>query len=66
MFPVDGTVMLYQDGMFEVLKLLKAPVMIPMHAFSSFTLIVSSTARATGRSTPRHPDGVVKRAAAHR
>jgi L-ascorbate metabolism protein UlaG (beta-lactamase superfamily) len=36
--PVDGTYTLDLDGMLEVLKALKAPLMIPMHYFSSFTL----------------------------
>lgn len=38
MVPVDGTMTLDLDGMVEVLKALKAPLMIPMHYFSSFTL----------------------------
>jgi len=38
MFPVDGSVTLDSDGMLEVLQALKAPVMIPMHAFSAITL----------------------------
>lgn len=38
MFPVDGTYTLDLDGMVEVLRSLKAQVMIPMHYFSSFTL----------------------------
>jgi L-ascorbate metabolism protein UlaG (beta-lactamase superfamily) len=37
-FPIDGGVTLDLDGMVEVLQGLKAPVMIPMHYFSSFTL----------------------------
>ncbi len=37
-FPVDGGVTLDLDGMIEVLAALKAPVMIPMHYFSAFTL----------------------------
>jgi L-ascorbate metabolism protein UlaG (beta-lactamase superfamily) len=36
--PVDGSYTLDLDGMMEVLKSLKAPLMIPMHYFSSFTL----------------------------
>lgn len=36
--PVDGSYTLDLDGMLEVLKALKAPLMIPMHYFSSFTL----------------------------
>jgi L-ascorbate metabolism protein UlaG (beta-lactamase superfamily) len=36
--PVDGSYTLDIDGMVEVLKALKAPLMIPMHYFSSFTL----------------------------
>ncbi|MBI4275650.1 MAG: MBL fold metallo-hydrolase [Rhizobiales bacterium] len=37
-FPIDGGVTLDLDGMVEVLQALKAPIMIPMHYFSSFTL----------------------------
>ncbi len=36
--PVDGSYTLDLDGMVEVLHALKAPLMIPMHYFSSFTL----------------------------
>lgn len=36
--PVDGGATLDLDGMVEVLHALKAPLMIPMHFFSSFTL----------------------------
>src|SRR6266478_2408385 len=36
--PVDGTYTLDLDGMMEVLRALKAPLMIPMHYFSAFTL----------------------------
>jgi len=36
--PVDGSVTLDLDGMMEVLTSLKAPVMIPMHFFSRYTL----------------------------
>jgi len=38
MVPVDGTLTLDLPGMIEVLEELKAPLMIPMHYFSSFTL----------------------------
>lgn len=38
MVPVDGNMTLDLDGMVEVLKALKAPLMIPMHYFSAFTL----------------------------
>ena len=38
MVPVDGGVTLDLDGMVEVLGSLKAPVMIPMHYFSTYTL----------------------------
>jgi L-ascorbate metabolism protein UlaG (beta-lactamase superfamily) len=38
MVPVDGTLTLDGDGMIEVLKSLKAPLIIPMHYFSSYTL----------------------------
>jgi len=36
--PVDGSYTLDLDGMVEVLHALKAPLMIPMHYFSSYTL----------------------------
>ena len=38
MVPVDGSYTLDLDGMVEVLHALKAPLMIPMHYFSEFTL----------------------------
>ena len=36
--PVDGSMTLDSDGMMEVLQSLKAPLMIPMHFFSRYTL----------------------------
>jgi L-ascorbate metabolism protein UlaG (beta-lactamase superfamily) len=36
--PVDGSFTLDIDGMMEVLRALKAPLMIPMHYFSLYTL----------------------------
>ncbi len=36
--PVDGNMTLDLEGMIEVLTALKAPLMIPMHYFSTFTL----------------------------
>jgi L-ascorbate metabolism protein UlaG (beta-lactamase superfamily) len=36
--PVDGSYTLDLDGMVEVLHALKAPLMIPMHYFSTYTL----------------------------
>jgi L-ascorbate metabolism protein UlaG (beta-lactamase superfamily) len=36
--PVDGNLTLDLDGMIEVLQALKAPLMIPMHYFSVYTL----------------------------
>jgi L-ascorbate metabolism protein UlaG (beta-lactamase superfamily) len=36
--PVDGSYTLDLDGMVEVLRALKAPLMIPMHYFSNYTL----------------------------
>ncbi len=36
--PVDGNMTLDLEGMFEVLTSLKAPLMIPMHFFSTYTL----------------------------
>ena len=38
MVPVDGTYTLDVDGMFDVVQSLKAPLLIPMHFFSAFTL----------------------------
>ena len=38
MVPVDGGATLDLDGMVEVLNALKAPMIIPMHYFSTFTL----------------------------
>lgn len=38
MVPVDGTLTLDGEGMLEVLRSLKAPLMIPMHYFSAYTL----------------------------
>jgi L-ascorbate metabolism protein UlaG (beta-lactamase superfamily) len=38
MVPVDGTYTLDLDGMIEVVKAMKAQVVIPMHYFSSYTL----------------------------
>jgi L-ascorbate metabolism protein UlaG (beta-lactamase superfamily) len=36
--PVDGSMTLDSDGMMEVLQALKAPLVIPMHYFSTHTL----------------------------
>jgi L-ascorbate metabolism protein UlaG (beta-lactamase superfamily) len=36
--PVDGTYTLDLDGMMEVLQAIRAPLMIPMHYFSRYTL----------------------------
>jgi L-ascorbate metabolism protein UlaG (beta-lactamase superfamily) len=36
--PVDGSYTMDLDGMIEVLQAIKAPLMIPMHYFSSYTL----------------------------
>ncbi|HEY6023514.1 MAG TPA: MBL fold metallo-hydrolase [Pseudolabrys sp.] len=38
LLPVDGSYTLDLDGMVEVLHALKAPLMIPMHYFSAYTL----------------------------
>jgi L-ascorbate metabolism protein UlaG (beta-lactamase superfamily) len=38
MVPVDGGVTLDLAGMVEVLQALKAPLMIPMHYFSTYSL----------------------------
>jgi L-ascorbate metabolism protein UlaG (beta-lactamase superfamily) len=44
--PVDGSYTLDIEGMFEVLGAMKAPLMIPMHYFSAYTLN-RFTSRAT-------------------
>ena len=36
--PVDGNLTLDMDGMIEVLQAMKAPLMVPMHFFSIYTL----------------------------
>jgi L-ascorbate metabolism protein UlaG (beta-lactamase superfamily) len=36
--PVDGNLTLDLDGMIEVLQAIKAPLMLPMHYFSAYTL----------------------------
>jgi L-ascorbate metabolism protein UlaG (beta-lactamase superfamily) len=36
--PVDGSATLDLEGMFEVLTAIKAPLMVPMHYFSAYTL----------------------------
>jgi L-ascorbate metabolism protein UlaG (beta-lactamase superfamily) len=36
--PVDGNLTLDLEGMMEVLQALKAPLMIPMHFFNSYSL----------------------------
>jgi L-ascorbate metabolism protein UlaG (beta-lactamase superfamily) len=36
--PVDGNMTLDMEGMVEVLQAIKAPLMVPMHYFSSYTL----------------------------
>jgi L-ascorbate metabolism protein UlaG (beta-lactamase superfamily) len=38
MVPVDGGVTLDHEGMIEVIQALKAPLMIPMHYFSTYSL----------------------------
>src|ERR1700688_1905066 len=38
MVPVDGTLTLDMEGMMEVLRSLKAPLIVPMHYFSAYTL----------------------------
>ncbi len=38
MVPVDGTMTLDMEGMVEVLRSLKAPLIVPMHYFSAYTL----------------------------
>jgi L-ascorbate metabolism protein UlaG (beta-lactamase superfamily) len=36
--PVDGAYTMDMDGMVEVVRSIKAPLMVPMHFFSTFTL----------------------------
>jgi hypothetical protein len=36
--PVDGGATLDHDGMIEVLQALKAPLLLPMHFFSTYSL----------------------------
>jgi L-ascorbate metabolism protein UlaG (beta-lactamase superfamily) len=38
LFPVDGGVTLDHEGMIEVLQALKAPLVLPMHFFSTYSL----------------------------
>jgi L-ascorbate metabolism protein UlaG (beta-lactamase superfamily) len=38
MVPVDGAFTMDMEGMFEVVQSIKAPLMVPMHYFSTFTL----------------------------
>ena len=38
LFPVDGGVTLDHEGMIEVLQALKAPLVVPMHFFSTYSL----------------------------
>ena len=55
--PVDGTFTLDLDGMVEVLHALKAPLMIPMHYFSAYTLdrfLQRSVRTGTSRSRKCH------------
>lgn len=56
--PVDGSYTLDLPGMLEVLKSLKAPLMLPMHYFSSFTLnrfldVVQGEFEIKQQQTPR-------------
>ena len=44
--PVDGSMTLDSEGMMEVLQALKAPLIIPMHFFSVYTLQSVSRSRA--------------------
>jgi L-ascorbate metabolism protein UlaG (beta-lactamase superfamily) len=62
--PVDGSYTLDLDGMVEVLKAIKAPLMIPMHYFSSFTLerFLSRVRGSFEIEQPASPSTVVSRA----
>ena len=57
--PVDGSYTLDLDGMVEVLEGLKAPLMIPMHYFSVYTLepLSRAHAREIRRRDVRHAVG---------
>ncbi len=59
MVPVDGNYTLDLEGMMEVLKSLKAPLMIPMHYFSSYTLerFLTRARAGVGRRVRRGADG---------
>jgi L-ascorbate metabolism protein UlaG (beta-lactamase superfamily) len=62
--PVDGSYTLDLDGMIEVLKAIKAPLMIPMHYFSSYTLerFLSRVRDSFEIEQPAFPSTVVSRA----
>jgi L-ascorbate metabolism protein UlaG (beta-lactamase superfamily) len=63
--PVDGSFTLDLEGMMDVLRSLKAPLMIPMHYFSTYTL-QRFLDRARGQSwdveTLNVPSTIVSRA----
>lgn len=62
--PVDGSYTLDLDGMVEVLKAIKAPLMIPMHYFSNYTLerFLSRVRGSFEIEQPAFPSTVVSRA----
>lgn len=62
--PVDGSFTLDVAGMIEVLKALRAPLMIPMHYFSSYTLerFLHDARQAFEVETSEVPTVVVSRA----
>ncbi len=62
--PVDGSYTLDLDGMVEVLKAIKAPLMIPMHYFSTYTLerFLSRVRDSFEIEQPMAPSIVVSRA----
>lgn len=55
LFPVDGSVTLDRAGMIEVLTMLQAPLMIPMHFFSE-TRLAAFLGEAGGRFPVEHTD----------
>ncbi len=57
--PIDGTYTLDTVGMFEVLKSLKARIVIPMHYFSSESLARFLDAAAVNYEVVRHPSSSV-------
>ncbi len=53
--PIDGSYTLDTAGTFEVLKSLKAPIVVPMHWFSGFSLEAFITAAKSNYEIVRNP-----------